>query len=65
MTTQLAPINLVLTKGLNPTILSVNINYSTLFNSYPEWWRDWPNETRQPVVLEPQGANSCWKIPER
>jgi len=30
-------------------------------NSYPEWWRDWPNETRQPAfnatVLIPADLN--------
>ena len=35
--------------------------------SYPERWRDWPDETRQPFGENRIGANSCrsvvfWKI---
>src|SRR5690606_35576545 len=30
--------------------------------AYPEWWRDWPDETRQPLLpasRQQEGANSC------
>ena len=29
-----------------------------LNSTYQEWWRDWPDETRQPVSIEIYGANS-------
>jgi hypothetical protein len=30
--------------------------------SYPEWWRDWPDETRQPVGSCQCGANSSREL---
>ncbi len=27
--------------------------------SYEEWWRDWPNEARQPLNIVLKGAKSC------
>jgi hypothetical protein len=33
---------------------------STEYFSYQEWWRDWPDETRQPIdPIDQYGANSC------
>src|SRR5690606_5402005 len=38
----------------------MTISYGDSARSYPERWRDWPDETRQPsAAIRGNGANSC------
>jgi len=30
----------------------IALKFNTVFDSYQEWWRDWPDETRQPAETQ-------------
>lgn len=38
------------------------MKFNFIKHSYREWWRDWPDETRQPWSDGPYGAKSCGVI---
>ena len=51
----------VLTLKMQTVIIQLGLlqdNY-ILNSSYQEWQRDWPDEARQPAVINCSGANSC------